>query len=213
VFQAFQLAHKYKAIAAEDENWDKKCQKIIQFCHTTITSIAKAELPDLALRLFLQGALSIGQIGHSNHEAVAYDFMTQAFSIYEDEISDSKAQLAAITLIISTVEQMTCFGEENAEPLRTNCALAASKLLKKADQCRGVVTCASLFWSGKKDNEEMRDEKRTLECLKKGAKIVQQCLDVNVQVQLYVELLNSYLYYFERGNSQITVAMLNQVRI
>lgn len=212
VFQAFQLAFKYKAIADEDENWDKKCQKIIQFCHATITSIARAELPDLALRLFLQGALCIGQIGYTNHEAVAYDFMTQAFSIYEDEISDSKAQLAAITLIVATVEQMTCFSEENAEPLRTNCALAASKLLKKADQCRGVVTCASLFWSGKKDNEEMRDEKRTLECLKKGARIVQQCLDINVQVQLYVELLNSYLYYFERGNSQITVSMLNQVR-
>lgn len=211
VFQAFQLAYKYKAASSEDENWDKKCQKIIQFCHMTISSIAKAELPDLALRLFLQGALVIGQVEYSNSEAVAYDFMTQAFSIYEDEISDSKAQLAAITLIISTVEQMSCFSEENAEPLRTNCALAASKLLKKADQCRGVVTCASLFWSGKKDNEEMRDEKRTLECLKKGARIVQQCLDVNVQVQLYVELLNSYLYYFERGNTQITVAMLNQV--
>lgn len=149
VFQALQLAYKYKTIAADDANWDKKCQKIIQYCHSTITTIAKAELPDLALRLFLQGALCIGQIGYTNHEAVAYDFMTQAFSIYEDEISDSKAQLAAITLIISTVEQMTCFSEENAEPLRTNCALAASKLLKKADQCRGVVTCASLFWSGK----------------------------------------------------------------
>lgn len=149
VFQAFQLAFKYKAIAAEDELWDKKCQKIIQYCHSTIGTIAKTELPDLALRLYLQGALCIGQIGYTNHEAVAYDFMTQAFSIYEDEISDSKSQLAAITLITSTLEQMTCFSEENAEPLRTNCALAASKLLKKADQCRGVVTCASLFWSGK----------------------------------------------------------------
>lgn len=149
VFQAYQLAFQYKAIEAEDEMWDKKCQKIIQYCHSTIGVIAKTELPELALRLYLQGALCIGNIGYSNHEAVAYDFMTQAFSIYEDEISDSKSQLAAITLIISTFEQMTCFSEENAEPLRTNCALAASKLLKKPDQCRGVVTCASLFWSGK----------------------------------------------------------------
>lgn len=137
--------------------------------------------------------------------------MTQAFSLYEDEISDSKAQLAAITLIMSTFEQMRCFSEENAEPLRTNCALAASKLLKKPDQCRGVVTCASLFWSGKMNGEEMRDEKRTLECLKKGARIASQCLDVGVQVQLYVELLNHYLFYFERGNTLITVTMLNQV--
>lgn len=64
----------------------------------------------------------------------------------------------------------------------------------------------------RKDNEEMRDEKRTLECLKKGARIASQCLDAGVQVQLYVELLNSYLFYFERGNTQITIAMLNQVR-
>lgn len=149
VFSAYQLSYKYKAIAEEDENWDKKCQKILQYCHSTISVLAKAELPDLALRLYLQGALVIGVIGFNNHETVAYEFMTQAFSLYEDEISDSKAQLAAITLIMSTFEQMSCFGEENADPLRTNCALAASKLLKKPDQCRGVVACAALFWSGK----------------------------------------------------------------
>jgi len=44
---------------------------------------------------------------------------------------------------------MSCFSEENHEPLRTQCALAASKLLKKPDQCRGVATCSHLFWSGK----------------------------------------------------------------
>lgn len=59
----------------------------------------------------------------------------------------------------------------------------------------------------------MRDEKKTLDCLKKGVRIASQCLDIGVQVQLYVELLNHYLFYFERGNSLITVAMLNQVKV
>jgi vacuolar protein sorting-associated protein 35 len=75
--------------------------------------------------------------------------LLKGFSLYEDEISDSRAQLAAITLIIATIERMSCFGEENHEPLRTQCALAASKLLKKPDQCRGVGVCSHLFWSGK----------------------------------------------------------------
>lgn len=78
----------------------------------------------------------------------------QAFAIYEDEISDSKAQLAAITLIIGTFEKMSCFSEENHEPLRTQCALAASKLLKKPDQCRGVSVCSHLFWSGRTSEGE-----------------------------------------------------------
>ena len=36
-------------------------------------------------------------------------FVPKAFSLYEDEISESRAQLAAITLIIATFQQMTCF--------------------------------------------------------------------------------------------------------
>ncbi|XP_045469525.1 vacuolar protein sorting-associated protein 35 isoform X2 [Harmonia axyridis] len=212
VFQAYQLAFRYKN--SDDERWDKKCQKIFQFCHQTIMALVKAELAELPLRLFLQGALAIDQIKFDNHETVAYEFMSQAFSLYEDEISDSKAQLAAITLIVGTLEQISCFSEENSEPLRTQCALAASKLLKKPDQCRGVATCSHLFWSGKDqatNGQETHDGKRVIDCLKKGLRIAKQCMDVSVQVQLFVELLNHYIYFFEKGNDQVNVVILNQV--
>ena len=49
------------------------------------------------------------QIPYNDQETMAYEFMSQAFSLYEDEISESRAQLAAITLIIATFQQMTCF--------------------------------------------------------------------------------------------------------
>lgn len=212
VFQAYRLAFTYYSLKEEDDVWEKKCGKIFQFCHQTVSALLKAELAELPLRLFLQGALTAGRIPFHNHETVAYEFISQAFSIYEDEISDSKAQLAAMTLMVGTFEQLSCWSEDNAEPVRTQCALAASKLLKKPDQCRGVATCAHLFWSGKKlGGEEMRDGKRVVECLKKGVRIASQCMDVSVQVQLFVELLNYYLYFYEKGNDQITIAMLNQM--
>ncbi|EFN85169.1 Vacuolar protein sorting-associated protein 35 [Harpegnathos saltator] len=214
VFQSYQLAFTYKALKDQDEMWQKKCQKIFQFCHTTITALMKAELAELPLRLFLQGAIAIGEIRFDNFEMVAYEFMSQAFSIYEDEISDSKAQLAAITLIIATFEQMSCFSEENAEPVRNQCALYASKLLRKPDQCRGVATCSHIFWSGKSlatDGKEMQEGSKVLDCLKKGIRIASQCMDTSVQVQLYVELLNHYIYFYEKGNTAVTVQILNQV--
>ncbi|ESO93143.1 hypothetical protein LOTGIDRAFT_206542 [Lottia gigantea] len=212
VFAACRLANRYVDLKEEDENWEKKCQKIFQFVHQTIGALIKAELAEIPLRLFLQGAVTAGGIEFENHETVAYEFMSQAFSIYEEEISDSKAQLAAITLIIATLEQMSCFGEENHEPLRTQCALAASKLLKKPDQCRGVSICSHLFWSGKNSKgEEMRDGKRVSDCLKKGLKIANQCMDSSVQVQLFVELLNHYIYFFEKGCDQISIQVLNQI--
>ncbi|XP_059480904.1 vacuolar protein sorting-associated protein 35 isoform X2 [Neocloeon triangulifer] len=214
VFQAYQLAYQYNSLKEEDAKWDKKCQKIFQFCHQTINALTKAELAELPLRLFLQGAIAAGSIEFENHETVAYEFMSQAFSLYEDEISDSKAQLCAITLIIATIEQMACFDEENHAPLRTQCALAASKLLKKPDQCRGVSACSHLFWSGKSKatgGEAMRDGKKVVECLNKGSRITNQCMDLGVKVQLFVELLNHYIYFFEKGNDQVTVQLLNQL--
>lgn len=212
IFRAYHLAFRYKASAGEDALWEKKCQKILEFCHQAISVLAKQELSDLALRLYLQGALCIDQIQYENHETVAYDFITRAVSLYEDEISDSKAQLAAITLIISTYEQMSCFGEENADPLRTNFALAASKLLKKPDQSRAVALCSHLFWSGKQSGAELRDEKKTLDCLRKAERIAaNQCIDDALIVQLYVELLNHNLFYYEAGHGRITVQVLNKI--
>jgi vacuolar protein sorting-associated protein 35 len=106
-------------------------------------------MPELSLRLLLQLAQVAGAVDFKNHETVAYEFISQAFTLYEEEVSDSKAQLAAITLITGTFERTTCFGEENHEPLRTQCALAAAKLLRKPDKCRGVINCSHLFWSGR----------------------------------------------------------------
>lgn len=65
----------------QDENWSKKCAKILQFCHQTIIALVKAEYPDLALRLFLQGTLTIGQIRFQNYETIAYEFFSQVMSL------------------------------------------------------------------------------------------------------------------------------------
>ena len=61
----------------QDDKWEKKCQKIFQFCHQTLGALIKAEMAELPLRLFLQGALAAGEIGFENHETVAYEFMSQ----------------------------------------------------------------------------------------------------------------------------------------
>ena len=73
-------------VAFQDENWEKKCQKIFQFCHQTIGALIKADMAEIPLRLFLQGALTAGQIDFENHETMAYEFMTQVYTLHNEEI-------------------------------------------------------------------------------------------------------------------------------
>ena len=109
---------------------------------------------------------------------------------------------------------MSCIAEENHDPLRSQCALAAAKLLKKPDQCRGVLAVSHLFWSGASkatDGQPSRDNKKVLDCLKKGLKIAKQCMDPLVQVQLFVEILNHYVLFYEAGCESISLEMLSEM--
>jgi hypothetical protein len=57
----------------QDEKWLKKCERIFQFSLNTVTALAK-EAPIVALRLFLQGALTADQVGN---ETITYEFISQ----------------------------------------------------------------------------------------------------------------------------------------
>ena len=64
-------------IFLQDEKWAKKVAKIFQFCHNTITALIKAEMSELPLRLYLQGALVLDGVPYENQETVAYEFISQ----------------------------------------------------------------------------------------------------------------------------------------
>ena len=212
IFATYRLIAAYKTIRDEDQKWRAKCEKIFQFSLQTIMALCKL-VPELSLRLYLQGALTADQIAS---ETKAYEFLTQAFTLYEEDISDSREQVNCITLIMGTFERMKSLGEENHGALRSKCAVAASRLLKKPDQCRCVATCAHLFWSGKVTTDEgsfqeFHDGKRVMECLKKAGRIANQCMDKVVQSQLLVDLMNVYSLFREKGNTEVSSSFLKQL--
>ncbi len=58
---------------------------------------------------------------------------------------------------------------------------------------------------------QLRDAKRVLDCLKKGVKIAAQVMDAGTKVQLYVELLNKYVYFYEKGVASVKFEMLQEL--
>ncbi|XP_027331214.1 vacuolar protein sorting-associated protein 35B-like isoform X3 [Abrus precatorius] len=181
-------------------------KKIFQLLNETIEALSSVSSPELALRLYLQCAEAANDC---DHEPVAYEFFTQAFVLYEEEIADSKAQVTAIHLIIGSLQRMNVFGVENRDTLTHKATGYSAKLLKKPDKCRAVYACSHLFWVD--DQDGIKDGERVLLCLKRALRIANAAQEMaNVArgssgpVTLFVEILNKYIYYFEKGNPQIT---------
>jgi vacuolar protein sorting-associated protein 35 len=98
----------------------------------------------MALRLFT----ACGQVAdQTGHEEMSYEFFAQAFIVYEEAISDSRAQFQAVCVIAGALHGTRGFGRENYDTLITKCALHGSKLLKKPDQCRAVYLASHLWWA------------------------------------------------------------------
>lgn len=103
----------------------------------------QVEAPAIALRLFLLSAQIADECGF---EDLTYDLYVQAFTVYEDNISESRAQLQAITLIIGTLASAKVFGVDNYDTLITKAALHGAKLLKKSHQATAVGLASHLWW-------------------------------------------------------------------
>jgi vacuolar protein sorting-associated protein 35 len=52
-----------------------------------------------------------------------------------------------------------------------------------------------------------RDGKRVLECLQRALRVADACMDAAVSVELFVEILNRYVYYFDQENEAVCLRL------
>lgn len=116
----------------------------IKFIRQLISILAtQVDAPTIALRLFLLAAQVADECGF---EDLTYDLYVQAFTVYEESISESRAQLQAVALIVGTLQGAKVFGSDNFDTLITKAALHGAKLLKKPHQSAAVGLASHLWW-------------------------------------------------------------------
>jgi vacuolar protein sorting-associated protein 35 len=47
-----------------------------------------------------------------------------------------------------------------------------------------------------------------LECLQRALRVADACMDAAVSVELFVEILNRYVYYFDQENEAVRLYLL-----
>lgn len=240
ITSATKLCRRYKNREHLEDDWSAKVETILKFVrHLTSILATQVDAPTIALRLFLLAAQIADECGF---EDLAYDLYVEAFTVYEEGISESRAQLQAITLVIGTLQGARVFGTDNYDTLITKAALHGAKLLKKPHQASAVHLASHMWWqettlgsaSEKADattpekpttppqaKEEdgtdapkaypHQDSKRVLECLQKSLRIANSATEEIVMVQLYVDTLDQYLFYLDRGATAVMPKFVNSL--
>merc|ERR1719336_1818986 len=98
---------------------------------TELIGALQSDYPDMALKLNLQAVQAV---------------TTQAFVIFEEEITETEVKVSALNLIVSTLYTLTCFGAENFDTLIANAVGYSGKLLKKNLQSEATTTSSHLFF-------------------------------------------------------------------
>ncbi|VUC22450.1 unnamed protein product [Clonostachys rosea] len=214
---SLKLARQFKIREHYEDNWETQSNSLFKFIHSALsmlyTRVNGAGAAEMSLRLFCNAGQTADLTGF---EEVAYEFFAQAFTVYEEAVTDSKAQFQAVCVIASALHQTRNFGRENYDTLITKCAQHGSKLLRKPDQCRAVYLASHLWWAtpsvsnGETEETELyRDGKRVLECLQRALRVADSCMETATSIELFVEILDRYVYYFDQQNESVTTKYLN----
>jgi vacuolar protein sorting-associated protein 35 len=120
------------------------------------------------------------------------------------------------------------FGAEERAALVHKASSYCAKLLRRTDQCQAVLAASHLYWQPEAEGKQaVQDEQGVLSCLKRALKVAnaaQQQLAVAgrpsparggepgggpaAASSLFVEILNHYLLFFDRGCQLITPPVL-----
>jgi vacuolar protein sorting-associated protein 35 len=141
---------------------------------------------------------------------ISYELLRLALCLYEDRIIDPRSQCRCVTTFSGTILALSSITRENYESLITRTAQFAAKIASKPDQCLLVAQCAHLFYpAGYGAQSNYSNPQRALECLQRSLKLADACTTGNpVYTTLFVDLLEHYVYFFEKKNPMITHAYI-----
>ncbi|KAI8636750.1 vacuolar protein sorting-associated protein 35 [Parasitella parasitica] len=193
-----------KSDADTHDEWPKKMTTLYHFIHQIIMIYCRQceNTESQSVQFFLMAGQNANQCGF---EDTAFELYLDAFRVYEDSVSHSRAQFNAIVYSIgSLLKTRPQFRQQYFNTLSTKLTLYSTKLLKKPDQSRAVYLSSHLWAFGETPS-------RVIECLQKSLKIADSCMDLVTNETLFVELLNQYIYYFEKEQPLVNAGYLNSL--
>lgn len=169
--------------------------------------------------MYLEAALTADKLGASLegsdttdereiYGSIANEFFAQSCTLYEQHaMVDMKLQRPCVLALIGKLMACRSLGKDDYEGLIMKTSKYSAKIVKKTEQCEMVTLCSHLFYVIGNDGTTVQyaNPQRCLECLQRALKLANACTAENpANLGLFVDLLDIYLYFFEKKNPSIT---------
>lgn len=165
----------------------------------------------LALRLYLQCAISCDRIKQHSSSNITYDFFSQALEIYEDVLPDTKTQAGTIPIFVGSLEKIKYLSSEEHEALRQQIVQLATRLFRKPDQVHSILAATHAFWSScvfeTGVDQPIRDSGQVCKLLNKCLKTSCQVLERAGRIECLLSILHKGVYFKTQGCEGIEEVM------
>ena len=130
------------------------CRTLFLFIQRLLSTL-KLHNPVLCFDLTLQAAITADRCAIAAKKcdgeditSITQEFFTEAFFLYERDVSDTKDQYSIISKLIGTLLSCRALNTNEYEVFITKATQYSARLLKKVDQCKAVMMCSRLFDAG-----------------------------------------------------------------
>lgn len=182
----------------ETEAWEKKVRLCLKFCYTHMASLYDSESSVFFFKLYLQYAQAAAYAGLVPS---AQEAMERALEIYDENISSALLRFEVLRVAMSTLRVLYPYFvkadlTDSWQSLATNVVKFSATLVKKTDRCRALAMSSHLFLIADESlgENQLKDGEGVTKCLANAGRIAER-QENDVDLSLFVDLLNEYLYY------------------
>ena len=166
-----------------------------------IISLIKENWPEVAMKLYLVAASQVNSIlsEKNNFEEACASFMNGALNIFNEGKYDINHKYFLLSQICGYLVNFTILSKENLENIIKVLMDTGNKMTKRGDQFNTMIDIGQIYYI------VLKDGKKVLDCINKARKFANFAMTNPQNLNLYVDLLNKFLYFIDVENEIVTI--------
>ena len=181
----------------QESDYLKFFKKIYSEIFDTLQLISQA-YPENSFRLCLSAVKNINRtvIFKLQYEEEAKEFLDFALKLINDDINEHDHKLNCIIELIGCVNHLLTTFDPKSQTLYNyyNLSIATTaKISKRNDQFVAMLACSNLYW-----NHHYRDGSKVKDILGKAKRFAEYSMTNYLNLNLFIQLLNKYVYFVDK---------------